>query len=353
MLSTDDIAAKSEHTLLYYLEEPALVVSPRGRLAYANASFRSRFNLDLSRALKRPLAEILPSWVQAPVMDHLSCLKDGEPCRNFWLGDNKSRFQANLKTINLNGRHIGALLVLKEETGNEALSRGNLDLFRTMLDDLLFPLSELKSYLSMDTGIRDSLKAGISSQVSTLDEGISRMRGFGEIFFGTVRPERTPFHPGRILSMALKSLRPTAEQKKISLVDGSGRDLPMVLGDPGLLSRVLSLLVDYMIAEFRKGELVIGSADLIMTEGGSSRLVYSITGTGAIRWDLDLSRGESAMLTNFAGLPDDRKRMLLRVLLANKLISAMGGDTTVAAHESVGMAINAAVPADIYYQSKR
>ncbi|MFO8058028.1 MAG: PAS domain-containing protein [bacterium] len=339
-----------EHTLLYYLEDPALVLSRGGKIAYANPAFRNRFNLELSEILKRPLQEILPSWFREPVLDHLGCLRDKETSGQFRLGDNASCFQARIRSISRNGRDIGALLVLKEETWSEASSRGNLELFQTMLDDLLYPLSETRSYLSREGPLEESLKKSASNQLITLEEGISRMRSFGEIFFGMVRPERSPFYPGRILTMALKSLRPAAEQKKTSLMDGSSRELPMVLGAPGLLSRVLSLLVDYMIQEFRKGELVVVSADLIMDEKGASWLAYSISGTGIIRSDLALSGGESALLENFSALPEERKRMLLRVLLANKLVSAMGGATTVAAHESVGMTINASVPADIYYQ---
>jgi|GEM_PF-3622395 len=353
MAPLKDKSGENEHTLLYYLEDPALVVSAGGKLAYANPALRGRFNIDLDKDLKKPIAEVLPSWLQIPLLDHLGCLKDSEPFRQFRLGEKKSYFQAEMKAISQNGNNIGALVVLKEESGSEAVAKGNLELFRTMLDDLLYPLAEISSYLSFESGISNSFKSGLKNQVSALEEGISRMRGFSEVFFGRVRVERTPFYPGRILAMALKSLRPAAEQKKTRLIDGSARELPMVLSDPGLLSRVLSLLVDYIIREFPKGELVIVSADLIMNEKGMPWLNYSITGTGIIRSDVDLSRGEDTMLENFSELPDDRKRMLLRVLLANKIISSMGGNITVAAHESVGMNINVAVPADIHYQTDK
>jgi len=350
MSDRDRRPPREDQTLLYYLEDPAVVLSRKGRVAYSNPAFHRLFRLSGSSLSGRPLQELSPAWFHEPALSRLSELDNGGGSRSFWVGDDKKRFQAVLKGILVDGRLAGALLTLHQWREGAEFDRLNLDLFQLMIEDLQYPLEELKSYLKFPGDkMGEAVKRSASSQLELTNEAISRLRSFGDIFFGAARPERVSFSPGRLIRLALKSLRPVAKNKGALLEDGSSRELPMALGDPAILNRVLGLLLDYFIRIAPENELIVLSAEMLMAGDGSPLLIYSITGTGVASQDVDLSRGERTMLESFLGLSDEKKRLVLRVLLAHRLVSSLGGRLSVAAHEKAGLTICALVPAAIHY----
>ncbi len=338
-----DIINNPERTLLYFLDDPAVVISAGGRVAYANPSFLRLFDLELGAVIGKRLSAVALEWMHATVMQQFRDTDLGEGVRHFRLHSGNRRLLVNMSGINLKGRVAGAVLTLRDETGEISNSRRNLELFRAMLDDAS------KFIDDSSAGSKGSGDGRESELIRGFEQCLSRLREFGEVFLGEIKTESSHFYPGKLVKMAQKSMRPAAEQRGVFLEEGMQRELPRVVGDPALLNRVLALLLDYMIKGVREGEAVIAGAELLLSTEGRPRLSYSVTGTGMVSDAEEL--GEiSGRLDSYSGLPDNKKLRVMRLSLARRLVGAMGGDVTVAAHELAGTSISARVPVELHYQ---
>jgi K+-sensing histidine kinase KdpD len=338
-----------DHTLLAFLEDPALVVSTRGRVAYVNPAFQRRFSAHRAEAVGKKLSQLLPPRIADLLLEHLRLLEPASPPHNFWMGSERERFRVSMSAIALNGSVAGALVTMWDHSRESILKHQNLEVFRALVDDLRLPVAEMASLHDQPRADGETIRSSVRAQTELLSEGLSRLLDFGEVFFGEARPEPTPFDPSRLLALARKSLRLLAQQRGVYVEDGSARELPRLVGDAALLNRLLGLLVDYMIKTVPPHELVILSAELVLTPAGQARLAYSITGTGVISLEQDLMKGEVPLTTAFSGLSDERKRLLLRLFLARRLVAAMDGTIAVAAHEAAGTTILVQVPVQIHF----
>ncbi len=332
-----------EHTLLSLMEDPVVVLSKKALVVYVNPAFRRRFSVERELAVGLPISEVLTSSLSSPILEHLNLLEPEGAAHNFWMGSDGSRFRVSMTTVTLKDRVAGAVLTIWDATREAATKASNLEMFRTMIEDVRVPMEVLSEFL------RETAGAGPGRHAEQLTESLARLSDFGEVLCGDVRVERTPFDPARLLTLAQKSLRPLAEQRGVYLEDGSSRELPRLVGDPALLNRLLGLLVDYMIKTVPENEMVIISCELLEGASGPPSLAYSISGTGIVNLESDLLKGESSISKSFAGLADVRKRMMLRLLLARRLVAAMSGVVTVAAHERAGATITARVPIQVHH----
>lgn len=349
-MKATDLRNYPDRTLLAYLEDPVVVVTARGKILYFNPSFQSRFRVDRKIATGSPLSDTLPRWMWEPIYEQLKGMGPDGAIRRFWINRDQESFRASMSGIVLKGRVAGAVITIWDAGKETRIKRRNLELFRSMLGDLGYPLEEAKT-ISGGTGAISSVNRDkIKGHINSLHESLLRLREFGEIFLGDIRAERVPFYPGRLAKMALKTLRPMSEQKGVYLEDGTLRELTRVLGDPALINRVLGLLVDYMIRLVPSDEMVVLACELLLMEDGSPRLAYSVTGTGVANPEAERRQSEN-ILDSYGELSDEKKRSALRIYLAHKLVSAMGGVITLAAHELAGTTISVVVPVEIHFIS--
>jgi len=338
-----------DHTLLAFLEDPVVVLSRKGRVVYINPAFQRRFGASRAGAFGKDLAAVLPPRMAEPLLEHLRQLEPGDPPRHFWIGAERERHRVSMGVIALNGAPAGAVATLGEAPLESALKQQNLDLFRALVDDLRLPMAEIVSLCDQPRAFADTIKHSARAQTEQLTESLSRLHDFGEVLFGDIRPEQAPFYPNRLVALVRKSLRPLSQQRGVYLEDGSARELPRLLGDPALTNRLLGLLVDYMIKSVPKNEMVIVSVELLLMPSGQPRLDYAITGTGIISMESELMEGELPLASVFSGLSDEKKRLILRLLLARRLVSAMNGTVTVAAHEAAGTTLSIQTPVQIHF----
>lgn len=339
----------ADHTLLYFLEDPVAVISAKGLVVYMNPAFERRFRASLEKAYGRPLIEAVPEWLERPLLDQLGGMEPGGTSRHFWIKTGRENFRVSMSVILLRGLVAGATVHIWDATREVEAKRRNLDLFQIMLSDLAYPLEELTALLHNPGPAKDSVLRSAQSQAEQLQDGFKRFQDFGELLFGELRTEAVPFKPGRLINLSRKSLHPLADQKKVLLEEGTARELPMVLSDPALLNRVLGLVVDYMIRSVRARELVVLSAELALMKDGSPRLAYSITGTGVLGLEAEWVIRDNPLPPDFQALSDEKKRLLFRVMLAHRIVRAMGGDLTLAAHEQAGTTLTVRVPAQIFF----
>ena len=331
MKGFERLTSDGQRILLAHLEDPVAVLSPRGRIVYFNPPFARSFRVELKTALGKALDQVAPEWMSRTVLQHSSELAAAPRPHNFWLRGPSERFRASLAPIVLNGRFLGSVLSLWDAGKEVAHRRQNFELFRFMLNDM-------HARVGSEAGADGDDGAG-------LREGLNRLREFSEVFFGEVHPALAPFHPDRLVAMTLRSMRLVAESRKVTLEEGLGRELPRLRGDAGLLSRALALLADYMIRRAPAGQLVVLSAEVLAGRKGH-RLAYSVTGLGVVESASWLSQ-KGDVPADYATLSDEQKNHGLRLIMAKRLVQAMDGRVTVAAHESVGTTICAQVPVEV------
>jgi hypothetical protein len=347
----EELRRGPDHSLFAYGEDPVAVISAHGRVAYVNPAFTRRFKVGRAEAVGRPLGEVLPARLAETVLDHFRQISPDSPTTHFWMGAERERFRASMGCIPINGFSAGAVVTIWDAQPEAVVRQQNLELFRAMVDDLRLPLAELASLFDLPDTQQRILRQSGKRGSDQLTESLGRLTDFGEVLFGEVRVEQVPFHPSRLLALTRKSLRSQAAQLGVHLEDGSAHELPRMVGDPSLLLRLLGLLSDYMINSVPRNELVILSAELLLLPNTLTRLAYAVTGTGMLNLAAELTGDDVPLAAAFAGLPDRRKRLMLRTLLARRLVTAMNGTITVAAHESTGTTISVQVPSPIHFSA--
>ena len=251
--------------------------------------------------------------------------------------------------ITLNQRVAGSMVMLFDASSEVEHKKQNLELFRAMLDDVSAPLDQVKGIIAGLQNARAPAPEETRILFEQLFEGCNRFKDFAGVLFGEQRTERIPFQPGRLVALVRKSLRPFARQRGVILEEGMARELPAVLGDPALVNRVLGLIVDYMVRSVPKNEMVVVSSELLLTNEGVPWLAYAVTGTGFSSREAEFLEAGSKKLESFAQLPDEMKRLVLRLFLARRLVQAMTGVVSVAAHEHAGTTISIRMPVEIQF----
>lgn len=329
-MSKERIIGESQRLLLAYLEDPVVVVSPKGRVAYFNPAFAGAFGKELKSLVGASLSKAMPGWMAQRLLAEAAELVARPQPRSFWLRGEGKRYRASAAPIVLDRRHLGAVVTLWDAGPEMIRRRQNFELFRFMLNDL-------------------GLQAGVVEAEGKPDpvrEGLQRLRDFSELFFGEVHTEAGLFQPDRLLALTVKAMRLSAEARKVVLEESVTRDLPRVKGDAALLSRVLALLTDYMLRRTGRGQLVVLAADVIKGRG-SNRLAYSVTGLGVVEVSAAWLSQKADVPADYARLSDEQKNNGLRLIMAKRLVQAMDGRIELAAHESVGTTISLQVPIEV------
>lgn len=331
-MNFDRLIGDSQRILLAYLEDPVVVVSPKGRVVYFNPAFGRAFDKEMKTSMGAPLAKTLPGWMAQKILTEAAELEQRPQPKTFWLRGEGRRFRVSAAPIVLDRRYLGAVVTLWDAGPEMTRRRQSLELFRFMLDDLEAQAGK--------SAIADE------NRPDPVGEGLQRLRDFSELFFGEVHPEPGLFQPERLLALTIKSMRLLAEGRKVTLEEGVSRDLPRVKGDAGLLSRVLALLTEYMIRRTATGELVVLSAEVLAGRAGN-RLAYSVTGLGMVEVSTSWLSQKTDVPAGYATLSDEQKNHGLRLIMAKRLVQAMDGRIVLAAHESVGTTISLQVPVEV------
>jgi len=338
------------HTLLAFLEDPVVVFTRGLIVVYLNPAFARRFHCTWESALGQKLETIFPPYILTPILQHLEGLEAHSSPRHFWAKSYQESFRLSLAPVARGNRRIGAMVHLWDATREIEVKRPNVALFRAMMEDLAGPIAnlvrEVTAYSSRGK-LPLSLAQTLGQGVAQAQESLSRFQDFGEILFGNVAPTRVPFQPLRLLALTRKTLSASAKSRNVFLEEAPTRELPEVLGDPGYLSRILGLVADFMVKSVANRQLVIMAADLLQPQDGHPQLVYSVTGTGWIPPEQFLRGMSDWRQELYLGRGDEEKRLILRLFMARRLVQAMDGTFTPAAHEKVGTTFAMAVPTSI------
>ena len=353
MPSLDEIRRFPERarTLLAFVEDPVAVITRGQTVIYVNPAFARRFAAGWDQVIGKKLGDVLPRFIAVRVAQHLADLQANSGPRHFWAKRFQESLRVSLAPVTQNGRLIGATLMLWEATGESEVKRMNVSLFRAMLEDIASPIEALDVLLTVNLDRPQRLaemEGAIRRDLSQITESLSRFKEYTEVLFGNVVPARVHFQPLQLLGLARKTLSGLARSRKVFLEEASARDLPEVQSDPAYLNRVLGLVVDYVIRQVARGQLVVLSADVLTPPASSPLLTYAVTGTGWVPGERLLRSMTDSGQDMYLGKNDEEKRLNLRLFIARRLVQAMNGTFTPAAHEKVGATFAIAIPTSIY-----
>ncbi|RMH62189.1 MAG: sensor histidine kinase [Calditrichaeota bacterium] len=141
---------------------------------------------------------------------------------------------------------------IEEMKKNDALRR---ELIANVSHDLRSPLASIQGYLetiimkddSMDPEQRRSFLNTILNSVTGLNQLVHELFELSKLDAMQTQPRPEPFSVAELLQDVVLKFQPQAEAKGIHLITKLPRSMPLVVGDIGMIDRVISNLTDNAI----------------------------------------------------------------------------------------------------------
>ncbi len=177
---------------------------------------------------------------------------------------------------------------IDEMKKNDALRR---ELIANISHDLRSPLASIQGYLetiqmkedTMDPGQRRAFLNTILNGVINLNKLVHELFELSKLDALQTKPRPEPFSLAELLQDVVLKFQPQAERKKINLITKIERNLPFVMGDIGMIDRVISNLIDNAIRYTpENGQVKV----LLSRRGGQVYLRIEDSGEGIPREDL-------------------------------------------------------------------
>ncbi|GAB4433554.1 MAG: ATP-binding protein [Chloroflexi bacterium OHK40] len=238
--------AKQRQAILSSIGDGVVVCDDKGRIVQLNHAAEQI--LDLPRWQQdRPRFDDLPLEAVAQVREIF-----GRSGTQYRLGD---RFITLTRApiISEDGTAAGEVIVLHDITEAVAVDRAKTDFIATISHELRTPLTVIRGFtelllrgtggekLSNDQAeLLDQVRARAVDMTDMVNNAIL----IADIESGQLKTEMQPQDLEMILNMALANLRPSFEQKRLSVTIDIPADLPPVAGDREQLKRALYQLLD-------------------------------------------------------------------------------------------------------------
>jgi signal transduction histidine kinase len=212
--------------------------------------------------------------------------------------------------------------------------------------DLRNPLTVIRGYSEV---LREELTAGASQRQRQAVETIHKNTGYlidltddllqvSRLTVGAIEFEMEPLPIEAVIEEICTSFEPRLEEKRLGLKVSLPPELPLVLGDPAHLSRVLSNLVGNACNYTPSGAIVVGAQPV----NGSVQVSVSDTGIGISPEDQErlfthFFRGEHEVVRRNRGSG-------LGLLIARSIVEAHGGEIWVESELEKGSTFHFTLP---------
>jgi hypothetical protein len=298
-----------------------------------SAKTQARISLDFRMHHKRSGALI---WVHGESMPKAAA--DGGVLWNGYLADISQAKQASEE-------------LQRAKEAAEVANRAKSDFLANMSHEIRTPMNGVigMTELALETELtqeqREYLEV-VKSSSDALLRVINDILDFSKIEAGKLLIEHIPFHLGRMIGEALKTLAVRAHTKDLELICDIADDVPMqVVGDPGRLRQVLMNLVGNAIKFTSRGFVLLqvqATVGATPEEGCSVRFTVQDTGIGIpvdkIGSIFDaFSQEDSSITRRFGGTG-------LGLSISARLVHALGGQIAVKSELGQGSTFEFDVP---------
>lgn len=211
--------------------------------------------------------------------------------------------------------------------------------------DLRTPLFSLRGYLEgLDRGLADTPErtahyvAVCRLQADALERLVADLFTFTKLEFFVEAPRYDPLDLGKLLTAAVESVRPLADERQLQLVSSGPCDCTLV-GDAHLLTRAVENLLDNALRHSPSGGSV-----MVYWERGPVGWIFSVSdgGPGISPAELPhifdpLYRGDASRNRSTGGAG-------LGLAIARRILRVHGGDLTAANRPGGGAELIATLP---------
>lgn len=215
------------------MSEPILVVDGFQEIVFTNRAARELFQLPQSRDdLRRPMQELLSS---APLVEMLAdfSTRRATTTRSQEISvvhdeENEEVYRATVSTV-LQGEgedraQRGAVSILRDISDLKAIQKRNAEFVSAVSHEMKTPLAGIKAYVEMladgdaeDEETQEEFLGVIDSQADRLSRLIENLLNLARIESGVVKVQKEPASLNELLDDVLDIVRPSAEDKRITL----------------------------------------------------------------------------------------------------------------------------------------
>ncbi len=265
------------------MAEGVLVTSAEGRILMVNPAFKRMMDVDAWCLYKRPIEVVrnhdLQSVVDAAIDSAPSLNEDA--VFDLTLAWNQRFFQVHLTPIRIGEQLHGVVAVFHDMTELRRLEQVRKDFVANVSHELRTPLTSIKGYVEtlMDGAMEDTaalrrFMTSIQHHADRLQALVEDLLQLSRIESGRYEVEFTSCRLDRVSERVVEVFAKQIDRKQLTLslrfeTDRAAR------GDPELMERALSNLVDNAVKYTEKGgSIAIG------TEEKGDEIVLSVADTG-------------------------------------------------------------------------
>jgi two-component system, OmpR family, phosphate regulon sensor histidine kinase PhoR len=230
------------------LPDPIMVVDQETMVVQANAAARRSFEapeppVPLARVLRDP-------GVLAAVTGALA----GTAASSVSFSpshDRAKQFTSRIEPVDLGDGGRGALIALREQTEQVMIERMRSDFVANASHEIRTPLASVQGFIETlrgparhDPNAREMFLEIMAEETGRMARLVDDLLSLSRIELAARQPPRERCDLAEALSYALDRMRPTAEQSKVTLVNGVPASLPPVIGDADQLHQLFVNLID-------------------------------------------------------------------------------------------------------------
>lgn len=353
-LSMIEVQRGQMEAILRSLADPLLVTDAYDQLIFLNKSAEELFKVNGAEVLRKPIEEVLGNGGVVAAIRQAREAEGRVARRRVEQEIGGSSYAMTMAPFGAPGgespgnQHHGVVVTLRDVSKERQASRMKSEFVAQAAHELRTPLSSISAYVEMlvdgeaaDEKTRREYYEIIHASAQRLARLIDNILNISRIEAGTVRISKSPMSIAMVAKEALDMIRPSAEEKGLTLTDELPPVVYRVLADRDLLYQAILNLLSNAVKYTPAG----GAVELRMIpqeECRKIKLEVRDSGVGIPKADLP------RMFEKFFRVEKNKemaKGTGLGLPLVKQIVEAVhDGELTLTSEEGVGSAFTVTLP---------